>query len=85
MCKGHPGKREAAVDSEINKQKAKGREELWRAGPGDRGVNYRPISPRHTPKTVASKGTLRFSMSFTVCLYYKLLFLFVACPFSAHL
>lgn len=63
MCKGHPGNREAAVDREINKQKAKGREEWWRAEPGDREVNYRPMSPKHTPKTAVSGGNRAFPFS----------------------
>lgn len=62
-CKGHPGNREAAVDKEINKQKAKGREEWWRAEPGEHGVNYRPMSPKHTPKTAASGGNQAFTFS----------------------
>lgn len=47
-CKGHPGNRAAAVDSEINKQK-KREESNGGQSPAVAGVNCRPASQEHTP------------------------------------
>lgn len=47
-CKGHPGNRAVAVDSEINKQK-KREESNGGQSPAVAGVNCRPASQEHTP------------------------------------